>query len=1065
MHDLWIFFLKKRAFTYMLMFALTTVGLYTLVAIPKESSPEVVIPIGVVSTTLRGAGAEDTEKLITNKIEDEVANLDNIDTVTSSSREGVSLVTAQFAASADIDQSIQDLKDAVDRAKGALPSDAGDPNVIKINFADQPVLIVSVSVDLPAGALGELSDDLKDEIKSIKGVSKVSVSGTREKEVQIVVKREALLNYGLRVEQIVGALASANASFPIGNITVSDINYPIKFAGSIDEASMLPDIEIVAQSGAPVRLRDIATVVDGLAVPTSFSRASVDGNPSTQAITLSVYKKSGGDVTKITSDVRQKLEDLKVTSLAGAEVVVSFDRGELVAKDLRDLTRVGLETVLLVMLVLVLTIGWRESIVAALSIPLSFVIAFIGLYASGNTINFISLFSLILAIGILVDSGIVVTEAIHTRVRTHGSAEEAAKASIREYAWPLIAGTMTTVAVFAPLFFLSGIVGKFIASIPFTIIFVLFASIVVALGMVPLIAILFTREHKSRFEDIQEEYSERVKDWYKEFLGKMLDHRRTQNIFLSCMFGGFILALMLPVFGLVKVQFFPSGDQDFVYVQIERNEGTPLAITDLSARAVEEVLYDAPYVESFVTTVGESSGFSESGGGAGGKLANITVILKKERTLNSEEAMEDLRVRVRPILDAKITVEQAASGPPSGAPVSIQFSGDDLNDLAIAADSAERVLREIPGTLDVTTSLRNDGTQFTLSVDRAKAAEVGLSAAQVAQTLRAAVSGNIATTIRKGEQNIDVVVKLDLNPDFVNPEDTIKTTIDSVNQIPLPTPNGTVLLGSLITSSVSESRSVIAHEDRKRIASVTAQVKPTATAVEVTDAFKEKEALLTIPEGVVIDYGGESEDVNQSFKEMGLALLAGMALMLAILVLEFNSFRYTIYLLSIVPLSLIGVLAGLALTGQALSFPSMLGIIALAGVIINHAIILLDSVLHRLEHTDEKGSLREVIVEASAIRLRPIVLTTVTTVIGMIPLAGASPMWGPLAFAIMFGLTFAILLTLLLVPILFYRWPGKKYAHLKHEHPHADRSWKERGVSLLRKLLALLRRWTRRALR
>lgn len=1046
----------------MLMFALSVAGLYALVAIPKESSPEVVIPIGVVSTTLRGASAEDTEKLITNKIEDEVANLDNIDTVTSSSQEGMSLVTAQFTASADIDQSIQDLKDAVDRAKVSLPSDAGEPRVIKINFADQPILIVSVSVDLPEGALAQLSDDLTDELKSVKGVSKVSVSGTRAKEVQIVVKREALLNYGLRVEQVVAALSAANASFPIGSITVADVNYPIKFAGSIDEASELPDLELIASNGTPVRLRDIATVVDGMTFPTSFSRASVEGAPSTQAITLSIYKKSGGDVTKITQDVRDQIEELKGSLLSGAEVVVSFDRGELVAKDLKELTRVGLETVILVMLMLFLTIGWRESIVAALSIPLSFVIAFIGLYTSGNTINFISLFSLILAIGILVDSGIVVTEAIHTRMKTHGSAEEAAKASIREYAWPLIAGTMTTVAVFAPLFFLSGILGKFVASIPFTIIFVLIASIVVALGMVPLIAVLFTKEHKSALEDLQEEYAERVKSWYKSFLGHMLDDRRTQNIFLASMVGGFVLAIFLPILGLVRVQFFPAADQDFVYVQIERTEGTPLEITDLSARAVEEILYDAPNVESFVTTVGESSGFSQSGGGSGGKLANITVILKKERSMTSTEVVEDLRERLRPLSDAKITVEQAASGPPSGSPISIRFLGDDLNDLSIAADAAEKLLRTIPGSLDVTTSLRNDGTQFTLTVDRAKTAEVGLSAAQVAQTLRSAVSGSIATTIRKGDRNMDVVVKLDLNPNFVNPEDTIKTTIDNIKQIPIMTPSGSVLLGSLISTELTESRSVIEHEDHKRIATVSAQVKPSFTAVEVTDAFKAKASSLQIPEGVEIDYGGESEDVNKSFKEMILALLAGMALMLAILVLEFNSFRYTFYLLSIIPLSLIGVLAGLAFTKQALSFPSMLGIIALAGVIINHAIILLDSVLHRLEHSKEQETLKEVIVEASAIRLRPIFLTTITTVIGMLPLAGASPMWGPLAFAIMFGLTFAITLTLVLIPILFYRWPGKKYAHLKHEPARPHVSLRERLVTLFRTIVALGGRWTRR---
>ena len=1025
MHDIWIFFLKKRSFTYLLMFSLVVSGLFSLSSIPKESAPEVVVPIGLVSTTLRGASAEDTEKLITNKIEDEVANIENIDKVTSTSLEGVSIVTAQFNASANIDKSIQDLKDAVDRAKVDLPKEADAPNVARVNFADQPIIIASVSVDTPEGSLAKLGDDLKDELKKIKGISKVEISGTRKKETQVVIRKDALAKYGLRIDQVIGALSAGNASFPIGNITVADINYPIKFAGSIDDPSQVPAIQITSQNGVPVYLSDVAFVSDGLETPKAYSRISISGAPASQAITIYAYKKTGGDVTLIAKGVVDKIDELKKTILIGASVVVSFDRGALVTKDLRELTRVGLETVALVILTLFLTIGWRESVVAALSIPLSFVIAFIGLYASGNTINFLSLFSLILAIGILVDSGIVVTEAIHTRIKPFGGAENAAVASIHEYAWPLIAGTMATVVFFAPLFFLSGIVGKFIASIPFTLIFVLLASLVVALGMVPLIAVVLTKEHKSKFEDFQEEYFEKAKHWYKSFLGGILDSRLSQNIFLSLMLVAFIVALALPVVGLVKVSFFPAGDQDFIYVQIEKPQGTDLAMTDLATREVEEELYSNPDIESFVTTVGGSSAFSSAGPSNGSKLANITAILKKGRTKSSDIIMEDVRLALAPITDANIHVEQASNGPPSGAPVEIKFVGDDLDELGIAADKAEKILKDIPGTLDVQTSLRDDGSQFEIAIDRDKAAQVGLTSAQVAQTLRTAVSGTIATTIKKNQKDIEVVVKLDLNPNFVNPEDTIKTTIDSIRQIPIVTQSGTVLMGSLIDSRLSESRSSISHEDRKRIVKATAQLKPGMTAIEVTSAFKKKIAEISLPGSVEVKYGGENEDVNKTFSEMGFALLAGMLLAFAILVLEFNSLRFPLYLILIIPLSLIGVFLGLALSGQALSFSSMLGVIALAGVIINHAIILLDSMLRILRNPENKHSLRDSIVEAAAVRLRPIVLTTVTTVIGMIPLTTASPLWGPLAFAIMFGLTFAMILTLVFVPVFFYRWPGE----------------------------------------
>ncbi|MCX6756809.1 MAG: efflux RND transporter permease subunit [Candidatus Nomurabacteria bacterium] len=407
MHNLWIFFLKKRAFTYLLMIVLIMTGLFSLISIPKESSPEVVIPIGVVSTVLRGAGAEDTEKLITNKLESEISNVENIDKVTSSSREGISVITAQFNASANIDKSIQDLKDAVDRVKGELPADATEPMVMKINLADQPMVIMSISEDLSPAGLTALGDELKTELKKVDGVSKVEISGVRKREIQVVVRKAELANYGLSLNQVIGAIQGANASFPIGNITVADIDYPIKFAGSIENAIEIPDITIQSASGVPVYLRDIAFIADGLAPPTTFSRISVAGAPSENALTLNIYKKSGGDVTKISKAVLDKIEELKSTKLSGAKVVTSLNTGDLVKKDLTELTKTGLETVALVMLMLFLTIGWRESLVAGLSIPLSFVIAFTGLYLSGNTINFMSLFSLILAIGILVDSGIV----------------------------------------------------------------------------------------------------------------------------------------------------------------------------------------------------------------------------------------------------------------------------------------------------------------------------------------------------------------------------------------------------------------------------------------------------------------------------------------------------------------------------------------------------------------------------------------------------------------------------------------------------------------------------------
>lgn len=1059
MQALWIFFLKNKSFTYLVMVSLIVAGLFSVFTIPKESSPEVIVPIGVVTTVLRGGSGEDVEKLITNKLEQEIANVENIDKVTSSSRDGLSVISAQFLASANVDESIANLKEAVDRVKGQLPADAEEPNVVKVNFADQPILILSVSADLSPIQLTQLGDDLKDELKKVNGVSKVEVSGVRKRQVQVILKKDELLKYGLSADRVVSAIQSSNASFPIGKIDVDGIEYPIKFSGSIESGIEVPNITFTSDQGTVVYLRDIATISDGLENPRNYSRTSVNGSPSENALTLFVYKKSGGDVTKIGNAVKAKMEDLKKTKLEGANVVISIDAGDQVNEDLFNLSRTAIETIILVMIILFITIGWRESLLAGLSIPLSFVIAFIGLYFSGNTINFLSLFSLILAIGILVDSGIVVAESIHTRMKDDGvDVENASIGTLKEYAWPLIAGTMTTVAVFAPLFFLSGIVGQFIKSIPFTIIFVLIASIFVALGMVPVLATLLLKKGKeqnkngfqSKLTNIQEKYFRISQEWYKNFLGSILLDRKKQKQFYWTLVALFVASFALVFGGMIKVELFPQDDQNFVIVSVEKEEGTALVNTDLATRQVEEILYEQNYIESFVTTVGAASSLVDnSGGGENSKFANITVILKDERQgKTSTDIVSILRSELASIKDAKIKVGQANNGPPSGKPIVIKFLGEDLNELALVADKAETLLQGIEGTQDVETSLRDDGTQFELVIDKAKVSQAGVNAIQVASLLRTAVSGSLATTIKKQNDDIDVLVRFGLNDKFVNPEDVIKTNIDSIKNLEIKTQNGSVLLGTIIDVKLVPSRSVISHEDQKRVVTVSSNLKEGKTATEVVSAFRLVEKDLGLSENVEINYGGETEDVDNTFRDMLIALIAGLVLMLAILVLEFNSFRYAFYLLSAVPLSLVGVFFGLFITGKALSFSAMLGIVALAGVIINHAIILLDSILHRLdkennlvnnsEHNLDDQSenvLFNSIVEASAIRLRPIVLTTLTTVVGMIPLAGVSALWGPLAITIMFGLLFSMVLTLIFIPLRFYKKPGAKYLHFKKPEP------------------------------
>lgn len=1010
---------------------LTLAGLYALIAIPKESTPDIAIPLGIVSTALPGASASDVERLITDKIEDRVLSVERVSKVTSNSSAGLSIVSVEFDASADIDKSIQLLKDAVDLAKPELPDEATDPVVSDVNFADEPILQFAVSGNLAAAELTALGKLVEDEVERLPGVASVDVSGVRAREVQVILSQEKLSQYQLSVSSVINALAQAGLEAPAGSITVSGVTYGVRFDAGLSTTNDVAHISLAGPGGTPLKLRDVAEIVDGLEDATSYSRVSTAGAPAQSSVSFSVKKSRGGNIVAIAEHVKEQVKKMQETTLAGTSVVITYDGAKEVGKSLTDLSKVGIETMALIIIILLLTLGWREALVAALSVPLSFLIAFIGLLASGNTLNNVSLFSLILAIGILVDSGIVVVEAYHTRLRALNNARAAAVAAINEYAWPLIAGTMTTIVVFIPLFFLSGIVGKFLAAIPFTVIFVLAASIFVALGFVPLLSMLLVKAAHTQAENHQERWNKKASAWYETFLRSFLHNRKAQTKFIWSMVGLFGIAILLPATGLLKSIFFPSDDMDFVIVEIEHPQGTDLRTTDLTMREVEELLYEDNRIESFASVAGSGSQFGSSGGTSGEHVANITVNLYEDRDVTSAQFVSSLRKTLLQITSARITVSEPANGPPSSGAFSVTFSGDDLNELALTAERAMQTVSAIPGVINVNSSAKNSNPEFVVTLDTAKAAERGVSPGAVASVLRTALFSSEIASVRTGSDDVDIRVKLDLNPQYTDPSQTTDVSIDAVRALLIDGIQGSVPLSQIATITYEASQTSIAHEAGTRVMSVTADASADANALDITNEFAREFTPDKLGEGVVMKSGGAAEDIGQSFLELFLALIAGAALMLAILVLEFNSLRHSFYLLLLIPLSLIGVHAGLTLVGQPLSLTSMLGVIALAGVIINHAIILMDSI-SRIHIERPELSLEDVVVQAAVSRLRPVVLTTVVTVIGMIPLALASAFWAPLAFAIMAGLAFSLLLTLLLIPILYYRWPGsavrKKYA-------------------------------------
>ncbi len=1084
---MWEFFIKNNKFAYLFLVALIGVGTYSIIAIPKESSPEVVIPVGIVTTVLPGAPAADVESLITNEIERGLTSLENVADITSTSREGISSVTVEFEASADIDASIQDLKDQIDTIKQDLPADAEDPFVSEVNFVDQPIMTIAVAGDLSGLGFSQLAQSLEDELEALSGVSRVEISGVQDREVSVIVDQSSLLQYNISLTDVTNGIANANRTLPIGQIKNNGIAYNIAFEGDITDTTQIQNIVVTTRGNQPVFVRDIATVQDSLAPATSFSRLSPDGGVSQNSISVDVYKQSGGDITAIARSVNERIEVLKSSGnlLDGITSVTVLDSGKDIENDLVRLSSSGLQTILLVVILLVVALGWREGVLAGLAIPLSFLFGFIGLYFSGNTINFLSLFSLILGIGILVDSAIVMVEGINRRMKDTPDIDkrEAAILTIREFSAPLISGTLTTVSMFVGLFIVSGVIGQFIASIPFTLIFLLFASLFVALTIIPLLAVVFLkRRSETKLEQKQVAYAHALEKWYRAHLSEILASPEKQTLFLAAlnaalifaiflpinafagivaagfifvtykwryalqakrMFGGFkriglwfattvgsiVLAVViamvaLPSVNLVKVIFFEQGDVDFLIVEIEQPEGTTKEVTDVAVRRVEELLYNTPAIESYTVTVGSGSQFGS--GGSGEKFANIFLSLSDDREQTSTELVESLRTKLAVLSDIKVSVSQPSDGPPTGAAIIVKFLGDDLLEITELANQSAEIFRSLDNTTNVETSTNSNNTEFVLELDRAKAAALGLNPFTVSQIARAAVFGADATSLTTLDEDIDVVVKLNIdNQSNVAAENTNVTSIDALGRISIPTISGDVPLSSLVTVSLRESSSRINHEDGKRVVSVTADVTGDGNAREIqTLAIQKINDTLQVSVGVEISTGGgETDESNSAFIEMGLALIVGIGLMVGILVLQFNSYLHMRYVLSILPYSLIGIMVGLAITQNALSFPSIMGFIALSGIVVNNSILLID-MMNQLRKQNPLQPIVEVVLDAAGNRLRPILLTTLTTVFGMIPLTYAGDLWAPLAYAVMFGLVFSVIITLVLIPVLYANKPG-----------------------------------------
>lgn len=1028
-HSIFGFFVMRTRLTALVLLAIVVFGGLALLDIPRESDPEVKIPIGIVTTIFPGASPADVENLVTNKIENKIESLDDVKLVTSNSMLGVSTISVEFEAEADLDDSIRNLKDKVLEVTG-LPDEAEDPFVIQVRANDLPIITFSFAGPLTEIELKNLGETIQDELEKIPGLSEAALLGVQDRQFAVTVNRGALERFKISLNAIIGAVSVANNNTPLGSITIDETNYNLRAVSKIKNLEDLKKIVVAQVNGQPIFLEDVANVQDQLAEPNNIARLSVGGQQAIPTISIQILKTTGGNILDIVDEAKDKLAEMQRTGVIPAEVVVevSSDFSQFIRDDLRTLGSSGVFAVIMIFIILFAALSIREATISLVAIPLSFLITFYILNVRGDTLNGLTLFALVLSLGLLVDAFIIILEGIFLNIRLGYTSKEAALLAISHYKKPLIAGTLTTISAFVPMLLVSGILGEFLRVLPITISFVLLSSLFVSLSLVPAMAVVLL---KRRGKNGDEGFSKRNESWLEKYVTNKLTHLYSLKIeaFLKSRkmkikFTAVALLMFVVSFGLfftplVGVELFPKVDIDFSFIDIEMPIGTELTATDRVVQEVENYLYTRPEIKTFTTSVGTSSsfGFRESSSSSEHVAnINVTFVDQKDRDLESYEINDQMRKDLSSITRGKVTIREISTGPPTGAPIEVRITGDELKIIDELTLRLERVMEQTEGVIDVESDRKASPADLTFTLKREALAQAGLSVGEVSSFLRAAIFGITATEINIDNEEIDVVVKL--------AESNINS-VEKVKNLSITNNRGqSFKLSRLADFSLEPALSTIRHRNFERTATIRANLETGFRPSDIVPQIQAAVASEKIPTGYAYNFGGEVEDIEQSFSELWNAMIVAVLLILFILVLQFDSFKKPFIILLSLPLMLIGVVVGMLIFRLPFSFSIFLGLISLAGIVVNDAIVLLDKADRNIKEFKMKP--RQAIANAGVTRLQPILLTSITTMAGILPLAFTDEFWFGLSISIIFGIGFATILQLFVIPMVYLKLEGKR---------------------------------------
>ena len=1057
--------ISNRTTVSVITFIIVLSGLLSYTGMARENFPEIIIPQIYVATPYPGNSALDVEKLITKRLEKEINSITGVDKITSNSIQGYSSIVVEFSFDFTPAEALQKVKDKIDVAMADpdFPKDLpSEPSVSEMNFSERiPIMNINLSGEFSMDQLKEYAEYLEDKIEELSEISSVDIRGVQEKELEIAVDLYKMEASKISFNDIENAVAFENMSISGGDILENGIRRTVRVLGEFKDPLEVKDIIVKQEKGNIVYLRDIADVDFKEQEKESFAREYLQ-----PVVMLDVKKRGGQNLLEASTKIDALLEDAAANVFPHNLIISKTnDQSNDTRTMVSDLENSIILGVILVVAVLYFFLGFRNALFVGIAIPLSMFLSFSILSFMGVTLNTMVLFSLVIALGMLVDNGIVVVENVYRLMDEGYPRIKAAKLGVGEVAMPIIASTATTLAAFLPLILWEGIMGEFMKWLPITLIIVLSSSLFVALIINPMLISVYMKVMPKKESKVT--FISKLETLYERFLSYALKGKKPGSIIVGT-FGLLILAGFLMYAFPPKILFFPNTDAKQVFVFIEYPIGTDIEETNLISMKIEKDIED--YLkkyevngENFLITsvighVGEGTSDPSRGqeGGKSPNKARITIDFVKyqdRQGVNTETVLRDIRNLLQGYPGVSIVVDKPADGPPTGAPINIEVKGDDYVLILETANRLKSFINNsnIGGIEELKLDIDQGKPELLVSVDRQKARRLGISTGQIGANLRTALYGKEISTYKNAEDDYPINLRLKDEMRYnksalLDQKITFRNQSDGqIKQVPI---------SAVATTENQSSFSAIKRIDMERVVTIFSNVLNDYNPTEVNDKIRSIAKKFEIPKNITISFTGEQEKQAEEMAFLSRALLIAVLLIFLILVAQFNSATTPIIISISVFLSLIGVLFGLLIFRMDfVILMTMIGIISLAGIVVNNAIVLIDyinlTIIRKrrelgLEQTDKltPSLLVECVVEAGRTRLRPVILTAITTILGLLPLAlgininfrtlitqlnpnfyiGGENVafWGPMGWAIIFGLSFATFLTLVVVPILFY---------------------------------------------